>query len=393
MKNGRPNWARFARCVLLLFVVGCSAIAGSSAGGKAVNGNERSSFELSSGVVIGLQPPVAYVMPPEGGIAALDCSTGKTLWKTPDVARPLALVGTRLLVQNAAADRSGGLLIGILDIRDGSVFSAVAEIPLTPGTQALIDQRLGESFSVRAWEEQGDLIVAWEYIEQDVSGTSPRPGDSPIVNRVEAAARLDPESGRVESVAAPVSPGGNRVPPDVRERIELGEGWAAPWRIGDFVASVNDQAAPSTQRHVVLRRWDAKTGEPLPERILFEGRPLAQLLSADRRFLLVSSQAGQPPGAWDRYLWSIFSLASGELVGTMRYHRSGDHFLVLGSTLFHLSRPFGRRVGDEWIEEPLKLRAVDLGSGTELWSYPLRDTTYRGPRPPTSSRPRRSGES
>ena len=176
--------------------------------------------------------------------------------------------------------------------------------------------------------------------------------------------------------------------PDVRERIELGEGWAAPWRIGDVVASVNDQAAPSTQRHVVLRRWDAKTGEPLPEQILFEGRPLAQLFSANRQYLLVSSQTDQNPVGWDRYLWSVFSLESGELVGTMHYHRSGDHFFVLGSTLFHLSRPFGRRVGDEWIEEPLKLRAVDLGSGTVLWSIPLRDTSYRGPRPP-SSRPAR----
>ena len=263
-----------------------------------------------------------------------------------------------------------------------------AEIPLAPGTHALIDERLGESFSVRAWEDQGDLMVAWEYIEQDIGGTSPRPGDPPIVSRVEAAARVNLQSGSVESVATPVSPGGHRLPPDVRERIELGEGWAAPWRIGDVVASVNDQAAPSTQRHVVLRRWDAKTGEPLPEQILFEGRPLAQLFSANRQYLLVSSQTDQNPVGWDRYLWSVFSLESGELVGTMHYHRSGDHFFVLGSTLFHLSRPFGRRVGDEWIEEPLKLRAVDLGSGTVLWSIPLRDTSYRGPRPP-SSRPAR----
>jgi hypothetical protein len=278
--------------------------------------------------------------------------------------------------------------IGILDSRDGSVVSVAVEIPLAPGTQALIDERLGESFSIRAWEERGDLIVTWEYIEQDVSGTSPRPGDSPIVNRVEAAARLNLESGRVESLTTPVTPGGNRLPPDARERIDPGEGWSEPWRFGDVVTSVRDQAAQGGQRHVVLRRWDAKTGESLPERTLFDGRPLAQLFSANRQYLLVSSQSDQTPGGWDRYLWSIFSLESGELVGTMRYHRSADHFSVIGSTLLHLSRPFGRRAGDEWIEEPLKLRAVDLGSGTVLWSVPLRDTSYPGPRPP-NSRPAR----
>ncbi len=380
--NGRPRWKRFARYVSLLLVVGCCTITGSSAGGKAVDGEAQSSFELSSGVVIGLQPPVAFIMPPEGGIAAVDCSTGQTLWRAAESVKPLALVGTRLLVQNAAPGRPGVMPIGILDSRDGSVVSVAVEIPLAPGTEALIDERLGESFSIRAWEERGDLIVTWEYIEQDVSGTSPRPGDSPIVNRVEAAARLDLESGRVESLTTPVTPGGNRLPPDVRERIDPGEGWSEPWRFGDVVTSVSDRAAQGGQRRVVLRRWDAKTGEPLPEQILFEGRPLAQLFSANRQYLLVSSQTDQKPGGWDRYLWSVFSLESGELVGTMRYHRSGDHFSVIGSTLLHLSRPFGRRVGDDWIEEPLKLRAVDLGSRTELWSVPLRDTTYRGPRPP-----------
>lgn len=387
-KSGRSNWVRCTRYVWLLIVVGCSATAGSLPRTKTVESEALSFFELSPGIVIGLQPPVAYVMRPKAGIAAVDCRTGKILWKTTDVARPLALVGNRLLVQNAASERPGVLPIGILDRDDGSTVPLEAEIPLAPGAHALIDERLGESFSIRAWEDQGDLMVAWEYIEQDIGGTSPRPGDSPIVNRVEAAARLDLESGRVESIATPVAPGGIRLPPDLRERIDPGKGWSEPWRIGDVVTSVRDQAAQGGQWHVVLRRWDAKTGESLPESTLFDGQPLAQLFSANRQYLLVSSQTDQTPGGWDRYLWSIFSLEFGELVGTMRYHRSADHFSVIGSTLLHLARPFGRRVGDEWIEEPLKLRAVDLGSGTELWSVPLRDTSYRGPRPP-NSRPAR----
>ena len=171
------------------------------------------------------------------------------------------------------------------------------------------------------------------------------------------------------------------MPPDVRERIDPGEGWSEPWRFGDVVTSVSDRAAQGGQRRVVLRRWDAKTGEPLPEQILFEGRPLAQLFSANRQYLLVSSQTDQKPGGWDRYLWSVFSLESGELVGTMRYHRSGDHSQSSDPPCFTCQalRPARRRRLDRRTLEASGRRSRFR---TELWSVPLRDTTYRGPRPP-----------
>ena len=34
------------------------------------------------------------------------------------------------------------------------------------------------------------------------------------------------------------------------------------------------------------------------------------------------------------------------------------------------------------VDEPLKIRAVDLQTGQELWNWQVRDTTYRGPFPP-----------
>ena len=133
----------------------------------------------------------------------------------------------------------------------------------------------------------------------------------------------------------------------------------APWRIGPILALAADRVTTEGPQ-VVLRRWDAESGAPLPDVKLFEGRPVARLPSADGRHLLISSLPEESSGAWERYLWSIFSLASGELVAEMRHHRSADRFSILGATLLHLSQPFGRRVGDEWVEEPLKLRAVDL---------------------------------
>ena len=379
MQRISPLRAKLAQYTALLLLPGGCATAAPPAG----SGSDPPSFELSSGVVLEPDPPVAYLMVPEGGIEAVDCVTGETLWKTTEAAKPLAVFGRRLIVQKEAAGRTDVLPIGILDSRDGSGASVAARVPLPPGTRALVNQGLGVSFTVRAWEEQGDLIVAWEYLEQDVTGTSPLPGAVPFLHRAAAAARVDLDSGRIEPLAAAAPSRAAPLPPEVQRLVDAGELRQAPWRVGKILAAVTDQTAQAGQRRVVLGRWDAATGAPLREVTLFAGRPLAQLLSADRRHLLVSSLTDAGTGVWKRYLWSIFSLASGELVAEMRHHRSADRFSILGATLLHLSQPFGRRVGDEWVEEPLKLRAVDLGSGAERWSRALRDTAYRGPRPPS----------
>ena len=139
--------------------------------------------------------------------------------------------------------------------------------------------------------------------------------------------------------------------------------------------------ADDGERRIFLRRWDAATGSALGEMTLFAGQPLARLPSADRRHLLITSLAESGPGSRQRYLWSIYSLSSGQLMGRIRHHRSADRFAVLGSDLLHMSRPTGRRVDGRWVEDPLRIRAVDLTTGVERWSLPLRDTSYRGPRP------------
>ena len=51
-------------------------------------------------------------------------------------------------------------------------------------------------------------------------------------------------------------------------------------------------------------------------------------------------------------------------------------------TLVYVEPPYGRRVGDEWIDEPRKAKAILLGSAFSVWQRPLRDTTYKGPFPP-----------
>ena len=353
-----------------------------ASGPVGAKGSDPKSSEIGPGVVIQADLAVVYVMRPRGGIEAVDCVTGKTIWGTTEVAKPLVALNHRLVVQTEAAGRRGVLPIEILDSRDGSKPSVTVEIPLRSQVRALIDQGLGVSFSARAWTVGARLMVTWEYLEYDVTGIAPAPGAKPFRLRDESAALVNLESGRIELLDKGAASRQVSLPEKVQQLLEAGELRKAPWRIGPILALAADRVTTEGPQ-VVLRRWDAESGAPLPDVKLFEGRPVARLPSADGRHLLISSLPEESSGAWERYLWSIFSLASGELVAEMRHHRSADRFSILGATLLHLSQPFGRRVGDEWVEEPLKLRAVDLGTGAERWNRALRDTAYRGPRPPS----------
>jgi hypothetical protein len=47
--------------------------------------------------------------------------------------------------------------------------------------------------------------------------------------------------------------------------------------------------------------------------------------------------------------------------------------------LIYVSEPFFRADLDNGVAEPMQLRAVDLGSGQELWKKEVADSDYVGP--------------
>jgi hypothetical protein len=57
-------------------------------------------------------------------------------------------------------------------------------------------------------------------------------------------------------------------------------------------------------------------------------------------------------------------------------------FVVSGSRIVYVAQPAMRVEGKKMIEEPLRLRALDLKTGAEMWTALVTDTAYRGPFPP-----------
>jgi hypothetical protein len=66
-------------------------------------------FELRDGVVVDPDRQEMYLMNPGGGIDAVTLADGSILWSTKEAAKPLALVGNRLVTLANPAGTSNEL--------------------------------------------------------------------------------------------------------------------------------------------------------------------------------------------------------------------------------------------------------------------------------------------
>lgn len=290
-------------------------------------------FALRDGVLVEPGRSTLYLMSPEGAVEAVDVALGEVRWRSAEAARPLALAGGRLIAQ-AEPGTAGELRLVLLDagsgrLRDGEV------VPLPAGARATVDDGLGRSFSAHAQAAGERATVWWSFTRRVVRGTAPEPGEPAEETSFSGAVRVDAGAGTVRSLAAGEVPAEPVAPPP-----DLGPG----------------------------ERIEAVAGR--------------QFRSADGRHVLVSERIGDDR-TWANYRWTVFERAGGTRVGAVERPVSYAPFLVAGTRLIVESRPSVRRTAEEeWLEEPLEIRALDLVSGVELWRRPLRDTSYRGPMPP-----------
>lgn len=333
-------------------------------------------FELAAGVVV--EPSRAvYLARPEGGIEALEEETGTPSWTSDEAARPLFVQGGRLL---ALREGGSGLSLAVLDTTDG-VSLLELDVPLPEGVLALVDESLQARFTLRPRAVDGAVVLEWEYLERDVLGVSP-PRGRPFARRELGAVRVDLESGVAAAIdRADLPPQEGVLPPSVQNLVAAGELRSPLWRTGDLLAAAQRVYEPSER--LVLRRWRAESGEALPDVTLTEGRAVAMLPAADRGHLLVVTRLAEP-NVEQEYLWSLHSLATGDLVAERRAERSATPFCLLRNQLLFLEPPSARRVGEEWRERPLRLRSLDPETGAELWQRAVRDPALRDSLPPGS---------
>lgn len=337
----RPTWGRFFLSLVLPPLLAVLLMPGTSMGDSASMRQASSdSAALREGVVLSPRHGFAYVMRPGGGLAAVNLANGKVRWRSDKGAKPVALLGDRLIAQ---ADSKGGKALELvaLDARSGAVRESV-RIPLPTGVAATLVDTAKGSFRVQVSSVGSELVVRWE-----ATGT-----DTPLQGYLPYA-----EDGQQPEAASVMA--------------------------GEAVLDVTSLAVKAEPAVRVSRSAAiARTSLEELSAPAVAGAPGRQMLSADGRHVLVTEPADAAEFTLHRHRWTIYERASGTRLGSVPAMVSAAPFVVVGNTLYHTVPAHAVRQDGKFVESPTALRAVNLKAGVEAWKMALLETDFRGPFPP-----------
>ncbi len=311
----------------------------------------RAANLLGDGAVVDAVRGIAFVAQPQGGIEALDLSTGKAVWRSAAAAKPLALVGGALLAQDEPGP-SGALRVALLDTATGGEKTR-AELSLPAGLRASVTDDLRGSFRVRAMLLEGtgsSVALAWTAaVAPPLRGFLP-----PDISRVPVGAAIAAPTpaakvGGFERGAARLDPATGRVTP------------VADSEVVSLAAAIDRSLAPGGAAEM-----EGASGS-------------SGFASIDGRHALRSERVA---GSLHTYRWSISDRGTGAVLAVLDAPVSLAPFVVVGGKVIYLAQPSLRRENGVTIRQPLRLRALDLANGAESWQAVVRDSAYRGPIPP-----------
>jgi hypothetical protein len=362
-----PTTTRVAALVILLLFSATALFAQPKT-------TDARTFELRRGVIVDGGRGAVYIPQPNGAVEAIDLSAGRVLWTYSDAALPLTVDGSLLVVQGEEK-LAGRLPIAVLDLQAGGRKVVDAVIPLPNDVRALVTDDLQRSFRATAQRDGDAFLISWTYKEIVIQGMARAP-EEPLPTRiVSGAARVHIATGRVmASPAITPRPTTDAAAERIKAIHTLDE---MPLQVGNVVALAKGGPGEA----LTLKRWDVRTAAALPDRELSK-KAVVALPSAEKKYVLASERVGQGGPQDPEYRWQIFSLQSGERVGELRRDVSAAPFFVWNENVIYESRPHGYRVGEVWVDEPMKIRALRLSQGAQSWDRPVRHLEYRGPVPP-----------
>lgn len=292
---------------------------------------------LADGVVIDpAHPSMAFVMRPQGGIAAVDTHSGRTEWAATLGDKPLEVDHGALLV-TSDRDAHGTLHVRLLSTLTGSELADCGTLAL-PDWAPGLEEHVGKALSTRGDLRRGALVASW-HASTWYSGGKPPPADVAAEARRDAggavACTRDRAHRTAEITAEAARQRARKSLVVERRTVDGQEAW---------VYEHHAKGGPTVTR--VLQRagvWGAA--------------------SIDARHALVVAWA--PKGGT---LTTVYDMGTGASVGTLRNFPYGAGFVVVDGAVITVTRE--------------GLVAIDLGTGTPRWRVPVRDLQFRGPWPP-----------
>jgi hypothetical protein len=314
-------------------------------------------------------------MRPDGGIEAVDLSSGKVRWTTDRAAKPLGIHEGALYCQAEGGEELRLVALAADDAAELRSF----EIPLPEGVSALVSRKDGQSFRPRVRFEDPKLLVSWDFAAWVPVGMDPG-GSTTFSRQVSGRARVDLKSGAVEVLEEDEarSRRGKPLPPAVSALVTSGELPGPIWRAGSVVAS----PVRGPEGGIVIRRFDAESGKPLAGSPTIEPGTILRLPSADHRHVLSSRLVEGRRSTWR---WLLVSLETGEQVAEVHAPLPSASFCVVGSTLAYVLQDASRAAVTTKSPSRVRLEGVDLKTGGKLWSRPIRDISAPLSAPPAGS--------
>ncbi|MGQ0799958.1 MAG: hypothetical protein ACT4NL_07610 [Pseudomarimonas sp.] len=270
----------------------------------------------------------AWIAAPEGQIAAVNLADGSLRWRGPAMGHPLALIDGQLLVARRP-DALANWPFALVNAETGEV-NVHFDVAMPDGVMASLEPMPNQQFEVFMRADAGQLQLHWFSQRWPLRG-----------------AKLDDDDGNQSAegvvqvdVAAARAVGLGRATPPIRPRIDL---------------SAEERVA---------------------------GLDAVQLRSADDRHL-VQRQPQEDPQLGQRWIWEIYTRATGQARGRVTLPEAAAPWLLVGEQLVWVARPLVLATEDGSLRDvPARLIAVDLKDSTERWSVILRSPLFEGSAPP-----------
>jgi hypothetical protein len=331
--------------------------------------NPANPITLRPGTIIDPARGVAYVMSEKGGIARIDLANGQEVWHSTVAARPLGLgpAGQRLIGQAEAAPTPNHLSVVALNAGNGNAITKsdgarlAAAHPLPPSVRPAVTSTVHGEFNAAARFTDDHAVVTWHYVPR------PRRGLPPGVEQKLQPRRPGAGAGKAAKAASPPAnlQGGGF-------QLNLTSGDVSP--MAASAPGAPGAPGPGEPAAASWRPVEVPEAERVPQ------VPGHQFYTEDKRFIM--SHGETPPDENGQYTLVVYDGATKKSVGEFKsFHAVLPCYVADAHAIFQTSGA-KLRSGGSLSEQPPMLAAVDLKTGQQLWSYPLRDTTYRGPYPP-----------
>jgi len=317
---------------LLLVTTGCSKLA-IERQSESIKVFQKQQYILRDGVVVDLVNDFVYVSGADARIEAIELSTGKAIWKNSVSAKPIGIIGKRLLVHVAPSGKGNMLTLSEYKASDGGLLSS-STLTLPKGVNSYI-RNYGKGFlDILPYTISKEFVLTWSYYGGITRGDHDEGKDG--VKKAPAGAYKVGASPKISY-----------------NKIKMSD-LPKNFRSNNIFVTGN-------------KKVKSKRGQ--------------QFYSSDKRHILVSWKETDDR-EFNSYRWKIYHATTKKLLGSQKAHLSYTPFFVKSSVLYHQVGPYLVVDGKKRQIIPLQLLAVDLKSGKKVWNKQILDTAYRGPTPP-----------